>query len=128
MAIVELKTKDLERTIDLKGLVVIDCWAPWCAPCKLYGPVFERVSAQFPEVTFARVNVDEEPGIADAFGVQGIPTTVLFRDGVPLFEQAGLLPEPALKKLVEEASRLDMDEVRAAIAAEERKEVAAGHG
>jgi thioredoxin len=122
MAAIDLKTKDLEKTIDQQGLVVIDCWAPWCAPCKLYGPIYERVSAEYPKVTFARVNVDQEPAIAQAFGVRGIPTTIMFRDGVPLFEQAGMLPEPVLKKLVDQALALNMAEVRQKIAQEAAQE------
>lgn len=117
----ELKTKDLEKTLDSRGVVLIDCWAPWCAPCRLYSPIFERVSAKYPDVKFARVNTDEEPAIAEAFGVRGIPTTVIFRDGVPLFEQAGMLPEAALTKLVDQALALDMDEVRRTLAEQEPK-------
>ncbi len=126
MATVELKTKDLDATLDKQGLVVIDLWAPWCGPCKLYGPVFERVSKEYPAATFARVNVDQEPAIAEAFGVQGIPTTVMFRDGVPLFEQAGLLPEATLKKLIDQALALDMAEVRKAIDAKAPQHEAQG--
>jgi len=119
MATFELKTAELEQTLDRRGVVLIDCWAPWCQPCKAYGPVFERVSGQYPEVAFARVNVDEEPAIAQAFGVRGIPSTLVFRDGIPLFEHAGMLPEAALKQVVEEAQNLDMDEVRRSVAEQE---------
>jgi thioredoxin 1 len=120
MATFDLKTADLEKTLDRRGVVLIDCWAPWCQPCKAYSPLFERVAGQYPEVAFARVNVDEEPAVAQAFNVRGIPTTLVFRDGIPLFEQSGLLPEPLLKQIVDEALKLDMDEVRRAVVEQEK--------
>lgn len=116
MATTNLKSKDLTSTIDKPGLVLFDCWAPWCAPCRHFAPIFERVSEKFPDVTFAKVNVDEEPAIAQSFGVQGIPLLVAFRDGVPLFSQAGMLADRALEELITQLKALDMADVRRRIA------------
>lgn len=121
MTATPLKTTDLEATLEKKGIVLVDCWAPWCAPCRAFAPIYDRVAEKHPDVTFTKVNVDEEPEIARAFGVRGIPTLVAFRDGVPLFSQAGVLPEPALEALVAEIKALDMDDVRRIIAEAEEK-------
>lgn len=113
MATVDLKTKDLQTTLNTRGIVLIDCWAPWCAPCRLFGPVFERVSERHPDIVFAKANVEEEPGISRAFDVRGIPTLVVFREGVPLLEQAGMVTERVLEELIKHVRALNMDEVRA---------------
>ena len=116
MATMNLKTTDFTTTIDKPGIVLFDCWAPWCAPCRHFAPIYERVSEKFPDVTFTKVNVDEEPAIAQSFGVQGIPTLVAFRDGVPLFSQAGMLPDKVLEDLITQLKALDMEDVRKKIA------------
>jgi thioredoxin 1 len=120
MAATPLKTDALEATLDKPGVVLIDCWAPWCAPCRAFAPIFDRVSERHPDATFVKANVDEEPELARAFGVRGIPTLVVFRDGVPLLVQAGLLPEGALDDLVTQAKALDMNEVKKRIAEAEQ--------
>ncbi len=112
MSPIDLTTQAFPQAVERPGVLVVDLWAPWCAPCRAFAPVFERVSQRFPNVTFARVNVDEEPQLADAFEVQGIPTVALLRDGVPLLVQPGLLPEKVLEDVVTRALALDMDAVR----------------
>ena len=126
MTVTPLKTQDLEATLDKQGVVLIDCWAPWCAPCRAFTPVYERVAERHPDVAFTKVNVDEEPEIARAFQIRGIPTLVVFRDGVPLFAQAGMLPEAALDDLVKQAKALDMEEVRRELARAEAEAPPAG--
>jgi thioredoxin len=116
-----MNTAELEAALEKPGIILVDCWAPWCAPCRAFAPIYDRVAAKHPDVTFAKVNVDEEPQLARALGIRGIPTLVAFRDGVPLFSQAGLLPEPALDALVGEIKALDMEDVRRLIAEAEAK-------
>lgn len=115
MAYKTLTTKDFNETLDGEGIVIIDFWAEWCGPCKLFAPIFERAAENYPDVTFAKVNIDEQPAIATQYGVHSVPTIMVSRDGIILLNQAGSLPEEAFPKLIDHVRSLDMDEVRAEI-------------
>ena len=123
MAVIELTKDSFERTVSENDFVIVDFWAPWCAPCRSFAPVFERVSTQFDNVVFAKVNTEVEQEIAMHFQVRSIPTLMIFRDKIIVFSQPGALPESAFKQLVERASELDMDEVRAQLATEQQTKV-----
>jgi thioredoxin 1 len=102
-----------------EGLVLVDWWAEWCAPCKAFAPVYDKVAADNPDVTFGKVDTEDQPELAASFGIRSIPTLMIFRDGILLFSQAGMLPEDALRDVLRQAQELDMDEVRAKIAEQE---------
>ena len=113
MATVEINEPSFSDIIDNNSIVFLDFWASWCGPCVAYGPVYERVSEDFPDVVFGKIDTEAEPKLAQSFNIRSIPTTIAFKEGIGVFMQPGALPEEALRDLVEKISELDMDEVRA---------------
>jgi len=118
MASLNVTSSEFEALITKGGTVFVDFWAEWCGPCKMFGPIYEKVSEQYPEITFAKVDTEAEREIAAAAGITSIPTLMAFRDGILLYREAGALPEQSLQKLVAQVTSLDMDEIRAEIAKE----------
>jgi len=113
MATVELTAGNFDSTVTGGGLVLVDFWAQWCPPCRMFGPVFERASERHPDAVFGKVDTEAEPELAATFSITSIPTLMIIRDGVVLYAQPGALPEAALEQLITKAAELDMDEVRA---------------
>ncbi|HVO18538.1 MAG TPA: thioredoxin [Anaeromyxobacter sp.] len=121
MSTVAVTKETFREKIEKDGIVLIDWWAPWCGPCRMFGPVFERVSTKHPDVTFAQVNTEEQQELAAEFDIRSIPTLMVLRDKVLLFAQPGALPEAALEELLAQVRSLDMDKVLAQIAEQERR-------
>ncbi|MFA4969299.1 MAG: thioredoxin [Sulfuritalea sp.] len=118
MATLELNADNFQQTINDNANVIVDFWAPWCAPCRAFAPTFEAASEKQPGIIFAKVNTEEQQQIAAAFNIRSIPTLMVFRDQIIIYSEAGSLPASAFDQLIEQAMALDMDTVRADIAAQ----------
>lgn len=121
MAVLELNEENFEQTILNNDFVVIDFWAPWCGPCRGFAPVYEAAAEKYPDITFAKVNTEEQQALAGHFQVRSIPTLVIFREKVIIYSQPGALPAGAFDDLIERAKGVDMAQVHAEIATEDKK-------
>ena len=122
MPTVELTKQNFEKTVTENPMVIVDFWAPWCGPCRGFAPVYEKASEAHTDVVFAKVNTDEQQELAGAFNIRSIPTLMVFREKVILFQQAGALPGQALEQMITEAKALDMAKVHAEIEGQRHKQ------
>lgn len=118
MATTSITGQQFNDTVRGEGITIVDFWASWCGPCMRFAPVFEKASEANPDITFAKVNTEEEQGLAAALGINSIPTLMVFRDDVLVYREAGALPGKALDSLIEQVRGLDMGEIKSQIAAE----------
>jgi thioredoxin len=115
VATVELTKDNFEKTVSENSMVIVDFWAPWCGPCRGFAPVFEKASETHRDVVFAKVNTDEQQELAGAFDIRSIPTLMVFREKVILFQQPGALPGTALEQVITQAKAVDMAKVHAEV-------------
>ncbi|MGB3257863.1 MAG: thioredoxin [Ornithinimicrobium sp.] len=124
MSTIELTEQTFESTLDTNDIVLVDWWAEWCGPCKQFGPIFEEASERHTDVTFGKIDTETEKVLAQNASITSIPTIMAFRQGILVFAQPGALPAPALESLLTQVKDLDMDDVRAKLAEQEKAEAA----
>ncbi|WP_295645335.1 thioredoxin [uncultured Corynebacterium sp.] len=121
MATIEVTGENFQDTVSQDGIVLLDFWAEWCGPCKRFGPIFEQASEQNPDAVFGKVDTETNQELSAALQIQSIPTLMVFRDGILLARESGLLPGEALNDLISQAKQLDMDEVRKQVEAQNQE-------
>ncbi|MGH3247776.1 MAG: thioredoxin [Trebonia sp.] len=119
MSTVALTEENFEKTITGEGITLVDWWAAWCGPCRQFGPVFETASDKYEDITFGKIDTEDQQGLAAAAQITSIPTLMAFRDGVLVFSQAGALPASSLEKLIQAVRDLDMEKVHSEISAQQ---------
>ena len=121
MSTVALTSETFEDTVVRDGITLVDWWASWCGPCRMFAPVFQAASEKYPDITFGKVDTEDQPALAGAARITSIPTLMAFRDGILVFSQPGALPAKALEQVIQAVRELDMDDIRHQMAQQEKE-------
>ena len=116
MSCTALTAETFEAAVARQGITLVDWWASWCGPCRMFGPVFQAASEKHQDITFGKIDTEDQPALSAAARISSIPTLMAFRDGILVFSQPGALPAASLEKLIQAVRDLDMDQVRAELA------------
>ncbi len=122
MATINLTNENFRDTVDKNDIVLVDFWAEWCGPCKMFAPIFEEVSDKHPDIVFGKVNTEEQQQLAAMFQIRSIPTLMIFREQIVIFAQPGMLPGSSLEEIIQQAREIDMDMVREEIAKQQAQQ------
>jgi thioredoxin len=126
MATLTVTEENFQKTLDESGILLVDFWASWCGPCRAFAPTFEAASEKYPDVVFGKVDTEAQQGLAGFFQIRSIPTLMIFRERVMLYNEAGALPPQALEQIIEQVRALDMAKIHAEIAAQRSEPEEAG--
>ena len=121
MPLLNLKSEEFGAAVTKPGITFVDFWAAWCGPCRMFAPIFEKASENYPEMQFVKIDTDAEQAIAAAAQITSIPTLMAFRDGILVYREAGALPAPQFEELIKAVESLNMDEVRKEISEQEKQ-------
>jgi len=125
MATVELTADNFAEKIGAEGITLVDFWASWCGPCRMFAPIYEQVSELNPDITFGKVDTEAEQMLAAEFNIRSIPTLMIVRDGIALYSEPGALPQQALESLIQQARDIDMDDIKSKVAEQKATDEAA---
>lgn len=125
MSTVDLTAASFEQTVTGNDIVLVDWWAEWCGPCKMFAPIYDKVSAEHQDVVFGKVDTEDQQALAAGAGITSIPTIMAFKEGMLVFRQSGALPARDLDSVIQQVKALDMDDVRAKLAEQNQRQAQA---